>query len=205
MWSLGCLLLVWPLTSTLVRRATRWGGVRRDDTLTMSGHGIVHRQAPSVELSLSPRPCQRGLHEGKERPNDPEGLPFPLVLLFSPVVTRAFPWPIKGKAGHPIKGHRTTSDQRPLASNLEHIAEQQLSSRYPFVLSTKDMGPVPLSPVCNPYYELFSASNMSNSNELNVGTFCPNQYKPRVLLAHHPSQTRNIRNLLVGVYSKHQH
>ena len=148
-------------------------------------------------------PCQRGPHRGKERPDDPEGLPLPLVLLFSPIVTHAFPWPIKGKAGRPIKGHRTASDQRPLGSNLEHIAEQQLSSRYPFVLSTRDLGPVPILPICNPYYELSSASNMSSSNELDVGTFCPNQYKPRVLLAHHPGQTRNIINLLIGGNSKH--
>ena len=150
-------------------------------------------------------PCQRGPHKGKERPGDPEGLPLPLVPLFSPVVTRAFPWPIKGKAGRPIKGHRTTSDQKPLTSNLEHIAEQRPSSRYPFILSTSDLGHVPLSPFCNPYYQLFSGSNTSSSNELDIGTFRPNQYKPHVLLAHHPSQTRNNTNLLVGVYSKHQH
>ena len=29
---------------------------------------------------------------------------FSLVLLFSSAVTRAFPWPIKGKAGRPMKG-----------------------------------------------------------------------------------------------------
>ena len=29
---------------------------------------------------------------------------FSLVLLFSSAVTRAFPWPIKGKAGCPLKG-----------------------------------------------------------------------------------------------------
>jgi hypothetical protein len=46
---------------------------------------------------------------------------------------------------------------------------------------------------------------MSSSDELDVKTFYPNQYKPRVILADHPSQTRNIRNLLVGVYSKHRH
>jgi len=54
-------------------------------------------------------PCQRGPHRGKERPGDPEGLPLPLVFLFCPVVTRAFPWPIKEKAGRPIKGHRFTT------------------------------------------------------------------------------------------------
>ena len=46
---------------------------------------------------------------------------------------------------------------------------------------------------------------MSDTNELDVGTFCPNQYKPRVLLAHHLSKTRNIRNLLVGGNLKHRH
>ena len=29
---------------------------------------------------------------------------FSLVLLFSSAVTRVFPWPIKGKAGRPMKG-----------------------------------------------------------------------------------------------------
>ena len=35
---------------------------------------------------------------------------------------------------------------------------------------------LPLSPVCNPYCKP-NAGNMSN-NELDVGTFRPNQYKP---------------------------
>ena len=118
--------------------------------------------------------CQRGPQRGKERLDDPEGLPLPLVLIFSFNVTCAFPWPIKGKVGHPIKGEGTASDQERLASNLEQIAEQRPSSRYPFVLFTRDLGPVPLSPVCNPYYELFGASNTGNSHELDVGTFCPN-------------------------------
>ena len=111
--------------------------------------------------------CQRGLHRGKERPEDPKGLPLPLVLLFSPIVTRAFLWPIKEKAGRPTKGHRISHHitPEPLASNLEHIAKQRPSSRHPFDLSIRDLGPVPLSPICNPYYELFSANNMSNSHE----------------------------------------
>ena len=64
------------------------------------------------------------------------------------------------------------------------------------------MGPFPLSPVCNPYYKLFSANNKSNSDKLDVGTFCPNQYKPCVFLAYHLGQTRNNTNSLIGVYSK---
>ena len=46
---------------------------------------------------------------------------------------------------------------------------------------------------------------MSDNNKLDVGTFCPNQYKPYVLLAQLLSQTCNIRNLLIGGNSKHQH
>ena len=76
--------------------------------------------------------------------------------------------------------------------------------RHPFNLSIRDLGPVPLSTVCTPYYEPFSANNTNNSCKLDVGTFCPNQYKPFVFLAHHPGLTRNNTNLLVGVYSKHR-
>ena len=143
-----------------------------------------------------------------EEKEEPVSLKDFLCLSFSyflPSVIHALPWPIKGKVGHPTKGidspHRTSHHiiAEPLASNLEHIAEQRPSSRHPFDLSIRDLGPVPLSPVCNPYYEFFSASNTSSSNELDVGTFCPNQYKPCVFLAYHPGQTRNNTNLLVGV------
>ena len=46
---------------------------------------------------------------------------------------------------------------------------------------------------------------MSSSHEVDVGIFCPNQYKPCIFLAYHPGQTHNNTNLLVGVYSKHRH
>ena len=128
---------------------------------------------------------------------------------FLPSVIPALSWPIKGKAGHPTKGidspyhisHHITAE--PLASNLEHIAEQRPSSRHLFDLSIRDLRPIPLSPVCNPYYELFSANNTSSSHELDVGALCPNQYKSCVFLAHHPGQTHNNTNLLISVYSKH--
>ena len=134
---------------------------------------------PAWSCPYHHRPCQRRPHKGKERPGDPKGLPLPLILLFSPIITCAFPWPIKGKSRRPTKGdeiaqHCTTSDQKPLASNVKHIAKQRPSSWYPFVLSTRVLGPAPLSPICNPYYELFSVSNMSSSNELDIGIFCPN-------------------------------
>ena len=88
----------------------------------------------------------------------------------------------------------------------KHDTSTRLSSNR--ALSTRSLetwNPFPLSPVCNPYYKLFSASNMSSSHGLDVGAFCPNQYKPCVFLAHHPSQTRNNTNLLVGGNSKHRH
>ena len=78
---------------------------------------------------------------------------------FPSTVTHAFPWPIKGKARHPIRGiatHHINSDLNPL--NLEpirahkHIARKRPSSRHPFVPLTRDLGPVPLSTICNPYY-----------------------------------------------------
>ena len=66
------------------------------------------------------------------------------------------------------------------SSNPEHTTEQRTSSRHPFTLSMRDLGHVPLSTVCTPYYEPFSANNMSNSSKLDIGTFFPNQYKPCV-------------------------
>ena len=80
---------------------------------------------------------------------------------FPSTVTHAFPWPIKGKAGHPIKGiatHRINWDSNPSNSELttthKHTAEKRSSSRRPFAPLTRDLGHVPLSTVCNPYYEL---------------------------------------------------
>ena len=51
---------------------------------------------------------------------------------FSSAVAHAFSWPIKGKAGRPIRGiatHRINSSQiRTNPSNPEHTVEQQPSS-----------------------------------------------------------------------------
>ena len=86
-------------------------------------------------------------------------------LLFSSVVTHAFPWFIKGKAGRPRMGIGSIqaspdriitnpSNLEPTRTQHKHTAERQPSSRHPFTLSTRDLGPIPLSPVCNPYYKL---------------------------------------------------
>ena len=95
--SLCCLLPVWPLISTLVRHAARRSRMGRDNSLTMPGHGIVSGQTPNAVLSgladMRPAwsypchrlPCQWGPHRGKGRPDVLEGLPLPLVFLFSPI------------------------------------------------------------------------------------------------------------------------
>jgi len=80
---------------------------------------------------------------------------------FPSTVTRVFPWHIKGKAMRHIRGiatYRINYDSNP--SNPEptrthkHIAGKRPSSRHPFAPLTRDLGHVPLSTVCNPYYEL---------------------------------------------------
>ena len=88
---------------------------------------------------------------------------------FSSSVTHAFPSPIKGEAGHPMKGGDGGLDIR---AQHEHTAERQASSQHPFSPSTRDLGSSPPLPVCNPYYKP-SADNTTNS-ELYIGTFCPN-------------------------------
>ena len=53
-----------------------------------------------------------------------------LVLLFSSVVTYAFPWPIKGKAGHPMKGINQSTHQDSIGSRSaqEHDMSTRLGS-----------------------------------------------------------------------------
>ena len=142
-----------------------------------------------------------GVHfEEKEDPASLKDLLCLWFFFFLSSIILASPWSLKGKAGHPTKG----TDRFNTPCITSHIAEQQPSSQHPFDLFIRDLELVPLSPICNPYYELFDANNTSSSHELDVGTFRLNQYKPCVFLAHHPGQTRNNTNLLVGVCSKHQ-
>ena len=72
---------------------------------------------------------------------------------FPSTVTHAFPWPIKGKAGRPMKGTQNPSNLEPIRTH-KHIARKQSSSRYLFAPLTRDLGLVPLSTVYNPYYKL---------------------------------------------------
>jgi len=80
-------------------------------------------------------------------------------LSFPSTVTRAFPW--KGKAGLPmretrgrIETHHTNSDSNPEPIRThKHTAEKRPSPRHPFTPLTRDLGHVPLSTVCNLYYD----------------------------------------------------
>ena len=85
---------------------------------------------------------------------------------FSSSVTRAFPSPIKGKAGRPYRGWgREERD-----TNIRSSGKRALSTRS--LLPPETWDPLPLSPVCNPYCKP-SVGNTSSS-ELDVETFHPN-------------------------------
>ena len=84
-----------------------------------------------------------------------------LSFLFFLYCNHAFPWPIKGKAGRPIRGiatHRIDLDWNPSNPELirthKHTVGKRPSSRHPFAPLTRDLGHIPLSTVCNLYYEL---------------------------------------------------
>ena len=137
-------------------------------------------------LSLPPPTMSTGSAQRKRKTRRPWRTSLASGFFsFLPFVIPALPWPIKGKAGHPTKGMDSSQHiiAEPLALNLEQLAKQRPSSRHLFDLSIRDLGSVPLLPVCNPYYELFSANNTSNNHELDVGTFRPNQYKPCVFFS----------------------
>ena len=116
MRSLRRLLPVWPRISTLVHRAARRGEMGLDNSLTMPGHGIVSEQTLSVALSGTADmrltwgypchrlPCQWGPHGGKGRPGDPEGLPLPLIFLFSPIYNPCSPLAYKRESRAPHYG-----------------------------------------------------------------------------------------------------
>ena len=130
-----------------------------------------HGAIPSTAYHVS-----RARTEEKEDPTSLKDLLCLWFLFFLPSVIPASSWSIKEKAGYPTKG----TDRFKAPRITLHTAEQQPSSQHPFDLSIRGLGSVPLSPVCNPYYELFSVNNTSSNHKLDVGTFRLNQYKPYV-------------------------
>ena len=109
---------------------------------------------------------------------------------FSFVVTHAFPSPIKGEAGHPMKGDEIKTQ--------EHDTSMQLSGKRALstcsLLPPETWDPLPLSPICNPYCK--PTIGNTSSSELDVGTFRLNQYK---LLC--PPSTPSVPDAQTQIYS----
>ena len=176
MRSLRHLFPVGPRISTLVRRAARRGGMGRDNLLASSADRRLARpyqdQRTCTQHEVIPGTICRVSGTRSEENEDPTSLNDLLGLWFFfslPSVIDASPWSIKGKVGHPTK----ETDRLNTPRITSHIAEQRPSSQHPFDISIRDLRSIPLSSVCNPYYELFSANNMS-SHKIDVGTFCLN-------------------------------
>ena len=119
---LFCPTLVRGLTGASVHHNVRQDRVERHDRDTIPAHGASDGQGRDVELSLLTSTGSAGPREGKKDPAILEDLiSFPFSSLPS-VVTPAFPWPIKEKAGCPIKGIEQIIAHRTLnPSTSEHV------------------------------------------------------------------------------------
>jgi len=144
---LFCLTLVRTLTGVSVHHDVRQDGVERLDWRMTPAHGASDRQDRDVDPSLLTSTGSAG--PARRRRTRRSRRPFSLSFFsFSSATTRAFPWPIKGKAGRPMKGpvNRSTH-QDPIQirtrARHEHTAEQRLSSQHPLTPFTKDLGSFP--------------------------------------------------------------
>ena len=102
-------------------------------------------------------------------------------FLFLPSVTPAPPWSIKGRAGHPTKGtdHFETQDDESIPHTTHsQAATELLASFRPF---HQRLGTCPSLDRLYPLLRTFFSANNTSSSKLDVGTFCPKQYKPWVL------------------------
>ena len=130
---------------------------------------------------------------------------FSLVLLLFLRCNPCFCFTYKRGSRAPMKGdldpHETEPRDKSARARHEHTAEQRSSSQHPFIPFTRDLGPLTLSPVCNPYYK--SSAGNTSSNELDVGTFRPNQYKPLCPLST-PSKLDTQIQIYSSVVRKHR-
>jgi hypothetical protein len=101
---------------------------------------------------------------------------------------------------HTIKGEGGTLDKTswttPSNGNVVSIHSNTLTHPH-----TETWEPSLSRPACIPYYKHFSAKQHEQQRALEVGTFSPNQYKPRVHLAHHQRLRRAA--LFICLVSKH--
>ena len=157
------LTLIRTLTGTSVHHDARRDGMGRHDRQMTPAHGSSDEQGPRCGAILVDI-YRIGGTRMKEK-KDPAILKAFGSLSrssFSSTVTHAFSWPIKGKVGHPIRGIAThhinldsnSSNPEPIRTR-KHTARNRLSSWHPFAPLTRDLGAVPLSTICIPYYELF--------------------------------------------------
>ena len=102
---LFCLTLVRALIGASVHHDVRQDEVECHDRETTPAHGTSDGQGHDMELSLLKSRVGGTRMEEKKDPTILED--FFSFSSFPSTVTRAFPWPIKGKAGCPIRGIAT--------------------------------------------------------------------------------------------------
>ena len=101
---------------------------------------------------------------------------FPL----SPICNPCSPWSIKRRAGPPTKGMNSQwiSSTHTTHHAYSQAATELLASFRPF---HQRLGTFPSLDCLYSLLRTFFGTNNTSSSKLDVGTFNPNQYKPRVL------------------------
>ena len=108
---LFCLILVRTLIGSSVHHNVHLDGVERHDRQMMPAHGASDEQGRDMEPSLLTSTGGTRMKEKKD-PATLEAFFSLSFFSFSSSVTRAFPSPIKEKAGHPTLGrskHKSTT------------------------------------------------------------------------------------------------
>ena len=108
---LFCLTLVRTLTGASVHHDVRRDGVERHDRQMTPAHGASDEQGREMEPSLIDiyRIGETRMKEKKD-PTTLEAFFSLWFFSFSSSITRAFPSPIKGEAGRPMKGEIETQE-----------------------------------------------------------------------------------------------
>ena len=120
-----------------------------------------------------------------------------LVLLLFLRYNPCFPFAYKRGSRMPHEGGILIQEH----DTSTRLSDKRALSTHSF-LPPETWDPFPLSPVCNPYYK--PSAGTTSSSKLDVGTFCPKQYKPLC-----PPSTPSEPNAQIQIYSsvvrKHRH
>ena len=171
------LLPVGSRFGTLVRRATRQDGMGRDHLLNEARARPYQDQRTCAQHGAIPGSiCRvsRARSEEKEDPAHSKDLLCLWFFFFLPSVILAPPWSIKGRTGHPTRGR----DQFDTHHTYSQVATKLLASFRPF---HRRLETCPSLDRLYPLLRTFFGANKTSSSRLDVGIFCPNQYKPCVL------------------------